>query len=503
MGLPRSHEREGSSRPPALWVLRKFLQDGATITFRFKDVFQGLSAATIRNLEFFGMTDKKLIYWFTTLATEGRIVEVEGLTIDTTPRPFLYAIPLRGLSLEDGPSTIATADFGVGFEDGDTVFQSILAESQLAKAQPVWAEDVPKVWGIVVAHDLLEAEALALTRARFIVGLFNLALNGGVSHFDTRYEKQFLDWNADVGKNYIRMEPWILLREMREAKGWIKALPLLDRQSDIQLKEGLPRIQFFLERFSTAMQVGDVMDQNRKGALTERERRIAEGIRRSVRWLDIAREETADADCLVATWVALEAIVNAIDYPSVFKASRSDLRDSLRGAIDAIGFPAEQERKTKVDADFVKGRVFSEEWPLRTKLELFGQSFGIRIRQIDIKIVRNAGRMRAAILHGRQDEAGIDREDIRRLALLTERLIVGASILGYSKVEDTEEDQLTFGGTGPEGAAAPLRVNGEEMAYTVGISQRESGEQVAELIAGGKIYELSGVQVSVFGDEEG
>ena len=111
--------------------------------------------------------------------------------------------------------------------------------------------------------------------------------------------------------------------------------------------------------------------------------------------------------------------------------------------------------------------------------------------------------MRAAILHGRQDEAGIDREDIRRLALLTERLIVGASILGYSKVEDTEEDQLTFGGTGPEGAAAPLRVNGEEMAYTVGISQRESGEQVAELIAGGKIYELSGVQVSVFGDEEG
>ena len=80
-------------------------QDGATITFRFKDVFQGLSAATIRNLEFFGMTDKKLIYWFTTLATEGRIVEVEGLTIDTTPRPFLYAIPLRGLSLEDGPST--------------------------------------------------------------------------------------------------------------------------------------------------------------------------------------------------------------------------------------------------------------------------------------------------------------------------------------------------------------------------------------------------------------
>ena len=476
-------------------------RDSGVVTLHFEDLFQDLSATTIRNLEFFGMTPEESIYWLATLATEGGPVEVEGLRLDRTQRPFLYAVPLQGLSLEGGSSILAGADFGVGFGEGDTAFQPILAASQLAKTQPVWAEGVPKAWGVVFAHDLVEAESLALTRAHFTVDLLNLALSGGLSHFETRYEKLFLDWDAEVGKNHIALEPWVMLREVQDVKGWIKALPLIERRAIIQLERGLPRVNLFFQHFAIAMRVGDVQDQTKQSNITVRERNLAEGIRRSLRWLGIARKEASETDRLVATWVALESIVNAVEYPAVFSGERFDIKDQIRSAFDAMKFPVQDDIDTNINAAFIKNRVLQNDWPLRVKLKLFGRSLGLKIDEEDIKFIGRMGKKRAETLHGGQDATEVDREEVRRLALVTERLIVGGSIFGYNEVEDTAEDQLVFGDIGPEGGAPPLYVNGEELPFTLTIPM-EGGEQLAELIAGGKIYEMAGVQVSEVGGDD-
>ena len=474
-----------------------------TVKFDFRDIFDDLYSTSVLSIEFFGMSPKEHIFWLATLATEGRPAEVEGLALDRDQRPFLYAVPLRGLSLEGEVTMLAGADFGVGLGPEDTVFQPILAGSKVAETHSAWSEDVPKAWGVVFAHDMLEAESLALTRARFTVDLLNLALTTGCSHFDTRYESELLEWDRTVGNSHITLEPWLMLREVREVKGWIKAIPLIERRSEVKLEQGFDRVKFFLERFALAMRVGDVTDQNQKRILTTRERRLAEGIRRSARWLEIARGEETETDRLIAIWVALEAIVNSVEYPGVFKGSRVELKEALRNAIDGIELLKHQEGELSVDTAFIKGRVFREEWPLRTKLKLFGRSFGITIEEKDVQVVGKAARGRSAVLHGLRDETEIDKEEVRRMTLLTERLIIGASIFGYEDVDSADEEDLEFREVDPAGGAAPLYVNGEEMPYTLTIKQAPDQPQVAEIIAGGKIHGLDRVRWAQPGGEVG
>ena len=477
------------------------MEDGETVTFEFKDIFQVLSQTTISNLGFFGMTPEESVYWLATLATEGRPVEVEGLTLDRTLRPYLYAVPLRGLSLEEGSLIWTGADFGVGLGEADTVFQPVLTQLQLAESHPVWAEEVPKAWGLVFAHDLLEAESLALTRARFTVDLLNLAMSGGLSHFETRHEEVFLDWDAEVGKHHVALEPWILVREVQETKGWIKALPLIERKGTISLEKALPRVSLFFDRFSVAMRVGDVQDQSKQSKFTSRERNLAEGIRRSLRWLGIAREESSQVDRLVATWIALEAIVNAVDYPGVFAGNRGTTKAHILEAIDSVEFPSQQGPDISVTPALIKSRVLQNDWPFRVKLGLFGRSLGLHIEEEDVQFVGRMARKRAETLHGGHDETDVDAEEVRRLALIAERLVVGASIFGYKDIEGASEDRLVFGAIGPEGGAAPLQVNGEELPYTLTIKPDEGRGQVGEIVAGGKIYDLGEVRFSQAGSD--
>ena len=135
--------------------------------------------------------------------------------------------------------------------DLDDLFGPLIANSHIGNNEPVWEHaHNPKAWGLVFAHDLIEAEALAITRAQFTADLISFALRTGISHFDTRYNSEVLSWDIQLGRSMVALHPWVLLREQSEVKGWIRTIPLIEQSEAIDLHVGYDKIMFFTERFS-------------------------------------------------------------------------------------------------------------------------------------------------------------------------------------------------------------------------------------------------------------
>ena len=141
------------------------------MSFSFEGALWEFERSSVKNIEIFGMSNLEVAYWFPQLTGLVRGVEVPGLSLDEEFRPFLYAVPLQGLSAAGTKKFFFFRDFGVTSGDKDDVFQPLLNDSNIGKTESVWGSDVPKAWGVVFARDLIEAEALALNRARFTADL--------------------------------------------------------------------------------------------------------------------------------------------------------------------------------------------------------------------------------------------------------------------------------------------------------------------------------------------
>ena len=473
--------------------------DGS-IEFSFEGHAWEFDRTVIRGLETFGMSVLENAYWFPMLTGLVRGVEVPGLTLDDELRPFLYSIPLKGLVSQGKVKSFRTGDFGVTSREDDDLFGPLLAKTNLGQTEPVWHSDVPKIWGVVLAHGLLEAEGLAIERARFTADLMNFALSAGISHFETRYGAQPLDWNISVGRSVVSLEPWILLREASVVKGWIRPIPLIEHQGETDIEDGQARIALFFDRFLKASQLGDIEEQTGRRTLSEREQKLSKGIQRSLRWLGVASREENLSDQFTATWISLESILNAIDYPDVFGGDRASIGVAIRQAINSLHLPRQATEPLMISQQMIEGRTFQNQWPPRTKLDLFAKAFGIDLKPGDSTLLRELARLRNEVFHAGISDPSVTKEQLRRLQYLVERLVVAASVDGYEDIEDEFQHQLKFGEIGPMGGAAPLSLNGRDVSYSLRMAQDDEGFQM-EVAVEGKLYSDHNADFS-FGEKE-
>ena len=457
------------------------------IEMSFEGLMWELDHAIIRDARMFGMSQLEIAYWLTSLTGIVKGVEFPGLQLDEELRPFCYAVPLQGLTVNGKTKSFAVADFGVTSAANDDLFQPLLENLEMTK-EGVWREDVPRAWGVVFARNLLEADALALKRAQFTSDLISFALRTGVSHFETRYKKEILDWDLKKGRSAVSVHPWVLVREANSAKGWIRPVPFTDQSFDIDLEDGIDRVEMFAENFRAASRLGDFIEQTNQALLAERERNIAGGVQRSMRWLGIASQESNITDRFVGTWIALEAILNCVEIPAVFDGERASLKSRIRAGIRGMDIPQNITGMLSVSKEMVSNRVFNNTWPLRNRLEIVARAFNVKLKSGEPQLVGDLSRLRNKIFHEGKQDVAIEKNQIRRLVYLIERLLIGASEDGYEDVEDDCIHKLEFGKIGPSGGGAPLFLNGREVPYRFLGTQDEEGNSTMEFVIEGKIY---------------
>ena len=470
-------------------------EDGGFVEFSFEGHAWEFDRTFIRGIETFGMSDLENAYWIPLLTGLVKGVEVPGLTLNQDLRPFLYAIPLKGIVSKGNAKSFKARDFGVTSGEDDDLFAPLIANTKLGQSEAVWEADVPKAWGLVLARSFNEAEALALERARFTADLVNFALSAGVSHFETSYGAEPLDWNISVGRSVVSLEPWILLREANPVKGWIRSVPLVEQVGETDLEDGHERIDLFAHHFLKASQAGDIEEQTGRRTLSTRERKLSSGIQRTLRWHGVASREESLSDQFIATWISLESILNAIDYPNVFGGERDSIRDAIKEAIGSLHLPGQTDDPLVISQQMIESRTLQNQWPPRTKLRLFAKAFGIELKPGDSELLRDLAPLRNEVFHAGVDELRVSDEQLRRLRYLVERLVIAASIDGYHDLEERSEHQLQFGTIGPMGGAAPLSLDGRDVSYSLRMVQDENGLQF-EVAIEGKLYDEQNAVIS-------
>ena len=476
-------------------------QDGH-VEFVFHGASWEYERSIIRGINIFGMAELEIAYWLPLLTGLAHSVEMPGLALDEELRPFAYAVPLKGLTSNRSIKSFFVGDFGVTSGDEDNIFRPILPHTEFGMKEAVWQDNVPKAWGVVLAHNLLEAERLSLDRARFTADLIGFALRAGISHFETRYEAEpLVDWNADVSRTVVALEPWIMLREVNVVKGWIHTVPLTEHQLKTDLEDGFSRIKLFAERFLDASKQGDIQEQAGRRTLSPREERLSSGIQRCLKWLGVASSEVNVSDQFLATWISLESILNAVDYPSVFGGERESARTYVEEAITSMNLPRRTEEPLTMSEELLRNRLLQAQWPLRTKLALFAKAFGVELKPDDSMLLGDLARLRNQVLHAGTGDPLVPGVKLRKLQYLVERLVAAASVYGYEDLEETSWHQLQFGEVGTQGGAAPLYLNGQEVPYRFRFLQDQGGQQVEEFVIEGKIYSSRNSELSFINEQ--
>ena len=378
-------------------------------------------------------------------------------------------------------------DSGITSHEYDNTFAPLLKQLDSTKSHEAWKDSNPKVWGVVSAQNMLEAERVAFTRARLTIDLINFALNTGMSHFETRYETEPLPWDGEDGLTPVSFHPWIVMREVKTGKGWARQLPASSLVSENKLDDCIERIQFFVSRFLDVHQAGSVHAQLSQMNLTKRERRLFSGIQRSLRWLNLASGEEDLNDQFVALWTALESILNSAQYPGVFDGDRANIRDKLRSSIKNLALPARSDDLLAITSTMLDNRILRGDWPTVTKLFMFARAFGINLQPDDLVVVRNLAAVRGAVFHAGDDDPNLSKSKLRQLKYLIERLVVATSIGGYEDLE-SRRHHVHFGQIGPEGGPAPMFIDGREVTYDFYLTASEDGPQRGEWVAEGKIH---------------
>ncbi len=475
-------------------------QDGenGTLQLALSGALSRLEKTKLASIETFGMEPKEIIHWVVRLNAPALGPHIPGLQLNTTLRPFMYAIPLKGLEgLAKG--VLPVGDGGIAARRDDNIFGPILEQAESVKTEDAWGSENPLIFGIVAAHDMIEAERLALERANLMTSIVNLALTTGMSHFETRYECDALQFNADDGLSPVSLYPWVIIREVSELKGWIRKTTDASVTSE-KRPDALEKIALFLSRFFGASQAGDIHEQIGRRAITGREKRLLTGVQRSLHWLNNAVQEDDLRDRFTATWIGLEAILNAIAYPGVFQEERSSVKAAIKSSIRSLILPDSKDPLLKLDRNMISNWALRGHWSPSRKLAIFGRVFGIALQSGDEDLVRRLGRTRASIFHEGEESPHILPEDVTRLRYLVQRLVAGATIGGY---EDLEDKPHTFeiGEIGPEGGAAPLAIDGRDVPYELRMFRDGGGQLVAEWIAEGKIHTEENIKFAKQGSE--
>lgn len=447
-----------------------------------------LDQVTISGFEPFGMSTKEVMYWLPQIDAMVSGVEVPDFAPNMELRPFLYAVPLRGLSVEGKVKSIIAEDFGITSGEDDNILGPVIDATKTGQEETVWDVGAPKAWGVVFARDFLEAEGLALERAQFTADLINVALRTGISHFSTRYDAELLEWNAVHGRTTVALQPWLLIMEEEEKKGWIRTVPLVESNAETDLEKGYSRISFFIDRFRDISSFGGYKDQTGIRELTERERKLYRGVQRSIRWMGIASNEESIGDQFIAAWIALEAILESVEYPKVFGGERRKVRSQIEDAIESVNLPKQSDELLSITQNMIKSRAFSGHWSVRKKLEIFAISFGIKLEPIDTKLVSDLQRLRSQALHSGQYDCPISRGELIQLQYLVERLVAAATVGGYEDIEDDETPNFSFGTVGPMGGARPLFLDDRPVPYTMRFRRNEEGQLEQEYLVEGKIH---------------
>ena len=449
--------------------------------------FWHLERTTLRSLGTFGMSNKEKFYWVAKLTNPEMDPVVKGLELDDTLRPFMFAIPLKNLK-SSGNGLFLTTDTGIASHEYENVFKPILAQFEEVEGEPAWSYENPQIFGVVLAENLLQADYAARERAELVVGIINLALRTGMSHFETRYGGEPIPFDAETSLSPVALHPWIIIRETSHIKGWIRKIPTAKLESENSLDDSLDRIKVFLSKFNRTSEAGDVHDRLGRRELSARERRLLLGTNRALRWLNTASNEEDMRDRFAATWIALEAILNSITYPGVFDGERATLREEIRSEVKKINLPNTAQGSLTITTDMLEGRILQNDWSLSRKLLIFAESLGIKLKPNDRKLVGKLSRARNTILHEGDGSPDLSQGQVNQLRYLVERLIGGVSVGGYEDIED-DNHQFHIGTIGPEGGGAPISIDGrDDVPYEFRATRDDQGQLVGEWVAEGKIY---------------
>ena len=448
--------------------------------------FWKLKRIFINSLETFGMSNLENLHWLTKLTDPDIETSISGLEINTTARPFMYAIPLRGLS-HIQKLLFLNSDTFISSGNNDDTFKPILEGAESVKGVDAWNEENPRIFGIVLAEDFIKAERVALERAHLMVGIINLGLGTSMSHFETRYDSEPLLFDAENTLSPVSLHPWIIIRDVTELKGWVRNVSPTVMAPENTAGDSLERIQFFLSKFLETSESGDINDQMGRREYSVREQKLLTGTKRAFRWLDIASQEEDLTDKFAATWIALESVLNSIKYPGVFQGKRAEIKATVRETLRSAPLPSESDTLLSVDSEMLINRALRDEWSSRRKLDIFSQAFGIKLSQEDKTMVGRLGRARGIVFHEGEENPDVSPKQVSQLRYLVERLVAATSIGGY---EDLEGGPYTFrfSEIGPEGGAAPLSIDGKNVPYDFHMFRNDENQLVAEWISEGRIH---------------
>ena len=340
--------------------------------------FWKLERSRLGSFETFGMSRKESVYWMLKLSPPDRDPVFRGLELDTSARPFFYAIPIRGLP-NFSKGLILAGDTGITSKGNDNVFNSILEGAESIQEEEAWNQDCPRVFGVVIARDPVEAERLASERAKSLVGIINFGMTTGMSHFDTRYNSEPLSYSADDSFTPISRHPWIAISEVAEPKGWVRNTLPATLEPDNDSETSVRRIEFFLSKFFNAGQPGDIFDQTGQRRFPEREEKLLTRTKRAIHWLNLANDGGDIRDRFAAIWTSLEAILNSINYPGVFEGERAAAKREIRKGIEQIPLPDKTHTLLSITTDMLLNRVLQNDWSLNRKLPIFANAFGITL----------------------------------------------------------------------------------------------------------------------------
>ena len=446
-----------------------------------------LERTALRGLGTFGMSNKENFYWVAKLSNPIIDPVVKEPELDDTLRPFMFAVPVKNLK-SSGKVVFLTTDTGIASHEYENVFKPILAQIGEIEGEPAWSDETPKIFGLVFAENLLQADYAARDRAELMVGIINLALRTGMSHFETRYDCEPIAFDAETTLTPVSLHPWIIIRETSQVKGWIREIPTAKLESETSLDNSLDRIRFFLSEFNRTSELGDIHDQLGRRQSSARERRLLLGTNRALRWLNTALSEEDMRDRFTATWIALEAILNAITYPGVFEGERATLREEIKSEIRKINLPDTTQESLAITTNMLENRLLQNNWSLPRKLSIFSESLGIQLNPNDRKLVGKLNGARNTILHEGDGNPDLSQGQVNQLRYLVERLIVGVSIGGYEDLEDGTH-KFHIGTIGPEGGGAPISIDGkEDVPWEFHATRDNQGQFIGEWIAEGEIY---------------
>ena len=448
--------------------------------------FWQLERTRLGSFETFGMSRRESIYWMLKVSSPDRAPVFRGLELDTSARPFLYAIPIRGLP-NFSKGLILAGDTGITSRRNDNVFNSILEEAESIQEEEAWNQDCPRIFGVVVARDPLEAERLASERAKSLIGIINFGITTGMSHFDTRYSREPLTYSAEDSFAPISLHPWIAISEVAEPKGWVRNTLPVTLEPDKDSETSLQRIEFFLSKFFNAGQPGDIFDQTKRRRFPDREEKLLTRTKRALYWLNLGNEGGDVRDRFAAIWTSLEAILNSINYPGVFEGERAAAKREIRKGIKKIPLPDKTHNLLSITTDMLLNRVLQNDWSLNRKLPIFANAFGITLWKEDIELVRDLARVRGTAFHEGENNPDVTAEQVSQLKHLVERLVAATSIGGYEDLEDRPH-KFQIGEIGPEGGGAPLSIDGKDVDWEVHMYRDTNGEAIVEWLAEGKIY---------------